>query len=177
MNIAVVEGSPHRQGSSNLLAEQFIRGAREGGHSVTVLDAAHMDIHPCMGCDHCGMDGPCARKDDMGKIRDALLKTDLVAFVTPVYYFGISAQLKMVIDRFYAFTLKLSSRKLKTVLIAAAWDSGEDVFHPIRVYYEKLCDYMHFRNCGMVLGGGCGTPSMTARSRCMEEAFQLGRSL
>ena len=57
MKIAVLEGSPHKNGSSNLLAKQFIRGAEEAGHSVTVLDAAHMNMHPCIGCDHCGIIG------------------------------------------------------------------------------------------------------------------------
>ncbi len=177
MKITVLLGSPHKKGSSNLLAEQFIRGAREAGHTVTVLDAAHMNIHPCLGCEHCGMNGPCAQKDDMGKIRDALLGADLAAFVSPVYYFGLSAQMKMVIDRFYSYTMRLSGKGLQTVLITAAWDSGEDVFHAIEVYYRKLCSYMNFQDRGMVLGGGCGTPAMTARSPHMREALELGRSL
>ena len=74
MKIIVVKGSPHRKGSSNLLAEQFIRGAREAGHAIVELDAAHMDIHPCLGCERCGMNGPCAQKDDVPQIRDALLE-------------------------------------------------------------------------------------------------------
>ncbi len=47
MKIVVLEGSPNKDGSSNLLATEFIRGAKEGGHSVQVIDAAHEDIHPC----------------------------------------------------------------------------------------------------------------------------------
>lgn len=104
MKIVVIKGSPHKKGSSNLLAEQFARGAREAGHTLVELDAAHMDIHPCLGCEHCGMNGPCAQKDDIQQIRDALLSADMAVFVTPVYYFGMSAQLKMVIDRFYSYT-------------------------------------------------------------------------
>ncbi len=177
MKIVVLKGSPHKKGSSNMLAEQFIRGAREAGHQIQELDAAHMDIRPCLGCDRCGMDGPCAQKDDNGKIRDALLSADMAVFVTPVYYFGMSAQMKTVIDRFYSYTLKLSARGLKTVLITAAWDSNDDVMPYLVSHYEKLCRYMHFENCGMVLGTGCGTPSITRGSRHMEEAYQLGRSL
>ena len=59
MKITILEGSPHKKGSSNLLAEQFIKGAEEAGHMISVLDVAHMDIHPCMGCGHCGMNGTC----------------------------------------------------------------------------------------------------------------------
>lgn len=50
MNIVVLEGSPNKHGSSNMLADEFIRGAREAGHTVKVIDAAHADLHPCTGC-------------------------------------------------------------------------------------------------------------------------------
>ena len=101
----------------------------------------------------------------------------MAVFVTPVYYFGMSAQLKMVIDRFYSYTMKLSAKRLKTVLIAAAWDNDADVMPCLKAHYEKLCRYMHFKNCGMILGTGCGTPSMTKNSNHMQEAYQLGKSL
>ena len=177
MKIVIIESSPHRNGSSNMLAEQFVKGAQEAGHTVVELDAAHMNIHPCLGCEHCGMNGPCAQKDDVHQIRDALLSADMAVFVTPVYYFGMSAQLKMVIDRFYSYTTKLSAKHLKTALIAAAWDSNEDVMPYLVEHYKKLCRYMNFTDRGMILGTGCGTPSMTRGSRHMEEAYRLGKSL
>lgn len=177
MRIVVLEGSPHKKGSSNLLAEQFIKGAEEAGHSVTVLDAAHMDMHPCMGCGHCGMNGECVHKDDNHVIRDALLASDMVVFVTPIYYFGMSAQLKMVIDRFYSYTTRLSGKHLKAALITAAWDSDKDVMPYTAEYYKKLCRYMNFENVGMVLGTGCGSPSMTQGTKHMKDAYDLGRTI
>lgn len=177
MKIVIIKGSPHKKGSSNLLAEQFAKGAQEAGHTIIELDAAHMDIHPCLGCDHCGMNGPCIQKDDISQIQEELLTADMAVFVTPVYYFGMSAQLKMVIDRFYSYTMKLSSRHLKTALIAAAWDTGEDVMPYLAEHYGKLCRYMNFKDCGQILSTGCGTPSQTVGSRHMEEAYRLGKSL
>lgn len=177
MKIVVLKGSPHKKGSSAMLAGEFIKGAREAGHKVEELDVAHMDIHSCLGCDHCGMNGECVYKDDNRMVRDALLTADMAVFVTPIYYFGMSAQLKTVIDRFYSYTMKLSGRGLKTALITAAWDTDDDVMPYTAKHYKKLCRYMNFKDCGMILGTGCGTPSMTAGSRHMEEAYQLGKSL
>ncbi len=177
MKIVVIKGSPHKNGSSNMLAKQFIKGAKENGHDITEIDAAHINIHPCIGCDFCGMNGECSQKDDNRQIRDALLSADMAVFVTPVYYFGMSAQLKMVIDRFYSYTMKLSAKHLKTALITAAWDSNDDVMPYLAEHYKKLCRYMNFTDMGMILGTGCGTPSMTAGSIHNEEAYRLGKSI
>lgn len=94
MKIILLEGSPNRHGSSNMLAEHFKRGAEETGHSVEIIDTAHADIHPCTGCIHCGYEGPCVQKDDVENIRKKILDADMLVFVTPLYYYGMSAQLK-----------------------------------------------------------------------------------
>ncbi len=177
MKIVMLKGSPHKNGSSNLLAAQFAAGAKEAGHSVEELDVAHMDMHPCLGCGHCKMDGPCVHKDDNETIKDALLNADMAVFVTPIYYYSMSAQLKMVIDRFYSYTRKLSGKNLKACLITAAWDSDDDVMPYTADHYQKICRYMHFEDCGMVLGKGCGTPEMTKASPYMEEAYVLGKNI
>ena len=65
MKIVILEGSPNKNGSSNLLAGAFIRGAQEAGHTVEVIDAAHSKLHPCTGCIHCEYEGPCVQRDDM----------------------------------------------------------------------------------------------------------------
>lgn len=177
MEIVVLQGSPHKNGSSNLLATQFIKGAQEQGHEVTALDIAHMEIHPCIGCGHCGMDGDCVQKDDIVKIKEALLQSDMAVFVTPIYYFGISAQLKMVIDRFYSYTMKLSEKKLKTAFISAAWNEDDETSAYAKAHYQKICNYMNFQDQGMVIGKGCGSVSMTEGSVYMEQAYKLGKSI
>lgn len=67
---------------------------------VQTVDAAHAEIHPCTGCIHCGYEGPCVQKDEMNRIREMILDADMLVFVTPVYYYGMSAQLKTLVDRF-----------------------------------------------------------------------------
>ena len=177
MKILVIESSPHKIGSSNLLAENFVRGAKEAGNCVTVFDAAKADIHPCHACEYCGMNGPCTQKDDMGKLKDLILQSDMVVFVTPLYYFGMSAQLKTVIDRCYSFNSKLHSKDLKTALIATAWDSNEVKMQPLVAHYKMICHYLGFEDKGIILGLGCGTPSMTQRTVYPQKAYELGKSL
>lgn len=177
MNILVLEGSPNRNGSSNLLAGEFIRGAEEAGHTVRVVDAAHARIHPCTGCVRCGYEGPCVQKDDMETIRPQILAADMLVFVTPLYYYGMSAQLKTLIDRFCAFNSSIQGRRMQAALIAAAWNSDSWTFDALSAHYRTLVRYLRLRNRGMVLGEGCGTPGMTRRSDCMRQAYELGRSL
>ncbi len=62
MRILLVQGSPHKKGSSNMLVEQFMKGAKAAGHTVSVFDAAHANPHPCNGCGACGMAGKTAGK-------------------------------------------------------------------------------------------------------------------
>ncbi|MCC8023784.1 MAG: flavodoxin family protein [Clostridium sp.] len=177
MKIVMLKSSPHKNGSSNYLAEQFQKGAEEAGHEVTAIDVAHGEFHPCLGCDVCGMSGPCCQRDDMEKVRKSLLSSDMVVFVTPLYYFGMSAQLKTVIDRFYSFTGRLSGKGLKAALLAAAWDNNSWTMKDLSSHYQTLCRYLHFENMGMVLGTGCGALSMTKASGYPEKAYQLGKGL
>ncbi len=177
MKIIVVESSPHKNGSSNLLAGELIRGAGESGHRVEVFDCARAQLHPCLGCDRCGMSGPCVQTDDMSRLREKILSSDMMVLVTPLYYFGMSAQLKTVIDRFYSFNSELTAKGLQTVLIAAAWDNNDWTMRELISHYETLCRYLHFQNRGMILGTGCGTVTMTKSTVFPLKAYELGKSL
>lgn len=112
MNIVVLTGSPHRNGTTSVLTEEFIKGAESKGHNVFRFDAAFHDIHPCHGCDACGMNGPCVQKDDIeNDLIMRLVDADLIALISPVYYWHVSAQLKTCIDRFYARTGRISDKQ------------------------------------------------------------------
>ncbi len=177
MRILVIESSPHKRGSSNLLASAFIKGAEENGHEVTIFDAGHSTIHPCLGCDKCGMNGECVQKDDMMNLRDLILSSDMMVLVTPLYYYGFSSQLKLVIDRWYSFTNRLSEKHMKTALIVSAWDDNDWTMKSIAEHYHTLCRYMHFENAGEILGTGCGNVFSTEHSIFMEKAYELGRNI
>ena len=177
MKIIILMGSLNRNGSTAILAENFKEGAEDAGHLVEIIDVCHADIHPCTGCVRCGYEGPCVQKDDVEQIRKKLLAADMVVFATPLYYYGMSAQLKTVVDRFCAYNSSLNSRHLKSALLTAAWNADDWTFDALEAHYKTLVRYINFEDCGMVLGYGCGTPGMTKRSRYPQKAYQLGREL
>lgn len=170
-------GSPNKNGSTSLLAEEFARGAREAGHNVERIDAAHADVHPCTGCIHCGYEGPCVQKDGVDAIRAKILSADMMVFATPLYYYGMSAQLKALLDRFCAFNSSIQKKRMRSALISVAWNSDDWTFEALMAHYQTLTRYLNLTDMGTVLGYGCGTPSMTRRSPYPQQAYALGRGL
>ena len=142
MKILILAGGPNRHGSSNLLADEFIRGAREAGHTVAVIDAAHADLHPCAGCVRREYEGPCVRKDDMEAFRRQILSADMLVFVTPLYYYGTSAQLKTPVDRFCAINSSIPRRHMKSALLAAAWNADDWTFEALVAHYKTPVRYL-----------------------------------
>ncbi|MBP3884251.1 MAG: flavodoxin family protein [Olsenella sp.] len=177
MRILVLQGSPNANGSTALLAREFARGARETGHEVEIVDVASLDMAPCTGCVACGYEGPCALSDDFDGLREAILAADMLVFATPLYYYGMTAQLKAVIDRFCSSNSSITSKQMRSALLAVAWNSDDWTFDALEAHYDTLVRYLHLRDCGRVLGAGCGTPRMTSGSAYPAMAYELGRSL
>lgn len=178
MKILVLESSGNVMGSSNMLAGEFIRGAEENGHEVTVYNVMRKNIKPCLGCGHCGMSGACVLQDDYeNELKPLIIKTDMIVFAMPVYYYSWPAQLKVCVDRFYSFNEELAAMHKKTVLLSVAWDDTDTVFTVTEAFYKQLCDYMQLEDCGMVLGRGCGTPAITRATDYPKQAYELGKSI
>ena len=175
MKIVVLTGSPHKNGTSNTLVDEFIRGAKESGHSITRFDTAFLSIHPCIGCDHCGMNGPCVFKDAMPEILDTILQSDMIVFATPIYYFGFSAQIKSAIDRFYSRNGAIQRKHLKSAFIATAWNNDETVMSGIKKHIDILIDYLNLDNQGMILAKGYGYTGASTEKYYKEEAYNLGK--
>ena len=177
MKIVVLQGSPNINGSTAILAEEFARGARQAGHEVVRIDIGRAGVAPCTGCVRCGYEGPCIQHDGMDGIRTQILSADMVVFATPLYYYGMSAQLKIVIDRFCSANGSITRRHLKCALLAVAWNSDNWTFEALEAHYKTLVRYLNFTDMGMVLGTGCGTPSMTEHSEFPQQAYNLGNRL
>ena len=122
MRILVVTGSPHKHGTSACLADNFVKGATEAGHEVYRFDAAFKNVHPCTACNTCYTKGDgCVFKDDMEELNPKLFEAEAVVFVSPIYYYNVNAQIKAVIDRFYANDAKLHGNR-KTALLTTMED-------------------------------------------------------
>lgn len=177
MKIVVLQGSPNKKGSTNILVDEFSKGAEEAGHCIVRFDVAAMNIRPCTGCVACGYEGPCVQKDDNQKIREEILMADMIVFATPLYYYGMSAQLKIVIDRFCAYNSSINRKQMKAALLTVAWNSDDWTFEALESHYQTLVRYLDLTDCGMVLGRGCGSPAMTKRTEYPQMAYNLGKNL
>ena len=178
MKLVVITGSHHKEGTTAHLAESFIKGAVESGNKIFRFDAAFEAIHPCLACDECKKgDKICIQKDALHKLYLPLIEADCVVFVTPIYYFGMSAQLKTVIDRFYAFNSSLREKEKRVILITASGDSEQWVIDPIIKQYEALSGYLKWRDSGRVIAAGFYTRSDIEKSDFPRKAYELGKSL
>ena len=98
MKIVVITGSGRKRGSSNYLAEEFIRGAEKAGNKVYRFDAAYKSINPCIGCNRCRESFKCIYDDAFGEIGKEMISADVIVWVTPVYFMTMTAQLKAAIE-------------------------------------------------------------------------------
>lgn len=176
MKILVLTGSPRKNGNSNTLADNFIKGAEEAGHEVVRFDAAFKNVHPCIGCNSCGMDGPCVFKDDFDFVRRHIVDADMVVFATPMYYFGISAQLKAVIDRFYAVNGQIHRSKKAALLMTYA-DTSTPEAEPIKLHYKTLLNYLGWTDAGQVIASGVWPAGAVNQTEYPKRAYELGKSL
>ena len=177
MKILVLKGSPHINGTTSYLVEKFLLGARENkNNEIKVIDVAHSSLHPCLGCDQCFKNKTCIQEDDGEKILNEILSSDLIVLVTPVYYFGISAQLKTLIDRFYSKNNEITSRHLKVIYIAASWNNDDKVMKALDAHFDILTSYLEMKEVGRIMAKGSGYKEMIPQ-KYLIEAYNLGKSL
>lgn len=124
-HIVILSGSPRKNGNTNLLCRQFQQGAEEAGHSVRFIPLAEKRIGFCRACDVCMRNGEaCIQKDDMENILCAFQQADVVVLATPVYFYGVSAQMKACIDRTYPIWQHLGRKEVYYIVSAGL---GEDI--------------------------------------------------
>jgi multimeric flavodoxin WrbA len=103
MNVIAFLGSPRKGGNSELLLKEAVKGIEDAGHSVRIFDLNALNILPCQNCGGCDESGECTEHDDMDPIYDAIRTADRIILASPIFFFALSAQTKIMIDRCQSF--------------------------------------------------------------------------
>lgn len=175
MEILIITGSPRRGANTETMAAAFAEGAREVGNTVTTIKLSETKVAPCLACEYCfAHEGVCVQDDGMSDILAAMDQADMVVFASPIYYFGISAQLSAAIDRLYA-RAKTGYHPTKCALLLNA--ASEGVFTSAVAQYQDMAAYLKWKDMGVITASGMsGRDSMAHASEC-KLARVFGRSL
>ncbi len=121
MKIAILNGSP-KVGNTAAMVNAFAEGAKEAGHEVEILHVGKMKIAGCLGCEYCHGkgEGTCIQKDDMEKVMPAYKEADMIVYASPIYYFGMTAQITAAMQRVYAIGKPLKAKKAALLLSSAS---------------------------------------------------------
>ena len=176
-NILILAGSPRPVANSLIMAEAFAKAAQKNGHAATLIKTAQLRVGCCRACEKCWTGGkPCIQQDDMQKLYPQLNLADIIVFASPLYFYGLSAQLKAVIDRFYPLTkddtLPAFGGKQCVLLLCGASEDEDDFEGAIRTY-ELICDYAGWEDCGVVSACGVTNPGDVKGTVWMDEVEAL----
>jgi len=179
--VLVFKGSPRENGNSSSLADQAAQGATACGAQVDSFWLHRMDIHPCDACDICQETGVCVLKDDMQALYPRLQKADAIVIASPIYWFTISAQAKLFIDRWYALeSPQGSALKGKQFGLLLAYGDTDPytsgAINAIRTFQDML-RYIGGNIAGIVYGTALEVGDVQKQPELMKRAYQLGEKL
>jgi len=106
MMVAGIYGSPRKRGNTDLMLDAFLAGAEAEGGEIVRVYVRDLDINGCLGCGHCDKAGVCIQKDDMQQVYPLLENAHRIVVASPIYFYGITAQLKLLVDRAQAPYMK-----------------------------------------------------------------------
>lgn len=103
MKVVALFGSPRVDGNTEILLREALIPAREAGHEVLLYKVNFMNIKPCQDCGGCVKTGACVINDAMAEVYTAIREADRIILASPIFFFGLSAQAKAMIDRCQSF--------------------------------------------------------------------------
>ena len=175
MRILVLNGSPRPKGNTKQMIDAFREGAESAGHQVDVVDVCKKKIAGCLACEYCHRkgNGGCVQKDDMQEVYLLLKEADMLVIASPIYYHGISGQLKCVLDRFYSAAYPRKPRNLKKA--AMILSSGDPHMYDGAMFSYKgdFLDYLGLEDMGVFTAHG-GENGSAAK---LKELRDFGMSL
>ncbi len=187
MRILAISCSEKRNGNTEKLVDSFAKGALEAGHELHVLRLSELDVHGCRGCNACAETDKCVQKDGMQQIYPEFIACDAVVMAGPLFFWGMPAQMKAVIDRLYA--LGHDNEKgyyaypcKKCALIASAADTERHfwVFESLVNYWRRYISYMRWEDLGCLLVGSCGgtkQPRRIEKTDGLSRAYAFGKAM
>ena len=174
-NIVVLIGSPRKGGNTDLLANAYADGARKAGHLVHTLSVIGKQIGGCIGCNACYRNEKhlCAQKDDMTQCYAMLAEADVIVIATPIYFYGVSSQLKAIIDRLHN-PIRNTFRVKKLCLLAVCADETDMVFDSVKLMYASVLRYFALEDGGIVAVHGVQDKGDIKGNPALERARQMG---
>ena len=181
--VLVLLGSPRRKGNTTILASQITKGAKSAKAKVETIYLHGKNIEPCKACMNCQKVNSkrCSIQDDMQEIYHKLIESDGWVIASPVYWFTMSAQTKIFIDRCFALPAYQDDPfKNKRIAIAMTY-GGEDPFdsgcvNALRTF-QDMYRYAESNIIGMVYGSAMDAGQIKSNEKVMQEAYELGKKL
>jgi multimeric flavodoxin WrbA len=181
-SILILKASPRERGNSALLAERIADGARQAGALVESIYLHSLDIRPCDACDLCREnDGECVIPDDMQSLYPKVRAADAIVIATPVYWFTLSAQAKLFIDRWYALLGEKPNplRGKRFALLLTYGDADLQTSGGIHALdsFEHMVSYLRGEMAGCIHASADEPGDILQQPAVLEEAYQLGYKL
>ena len=146
MKVVILNGSPRPKGNTRVLLERMIAQLLKQGHTAEVLTVSTMKLLPCLACDGCSKNGgSCVRPDDSADAIQKVADADAVIFATPVYFWGVTAQLKLLLDKFYSRTSQFQQmHKQVGLLTVGGAELTDPQYQLIETQFACIADYFHW---------------------------------
>ncbi len=173
--ILILSGSPRKNGNSDILCDEFMRGALEAGNEVEKIRVAEKNIGYCRACYACREAGMCAIKDDMAEVLQKMIDADVIVLASPVYFYSIDAQLKAVIDRTVARWLEVKNKEFYYIVTAADGENAaaETTLQCFRGYTDCVEGAVEK---GVIYGMGAYEKGDIRSSSAMLDAYNAGKN-
>lgn len=181
--VLILHGSPREKGNSAILADHITTGAQEAGAVVERISLDKLNIKPCKACYKCMKKGAsgCVQKDDMQSVYPKLISSPAWVFATPIYWFNMTAQTKLMLDRSLALKAYGPNPFAEKRVALAMSYQGSDPYtsgciNAIRTF-QDIFNYVGADLVGMVYGTGDKPGEIEANPGLLESAEKLGRTL
>ncbi len=175
MRILVLNGSPRPKGNTKQMVDAFREGAESVGHHVDVVDVCKKKIAGCLACEYCHTkgNGVCIQKDDMQEVYSLLEEADMLVIASPIYYHGISGQLKCTLDRFYSAAYPKKPCNLKKVAMILSSGDPEMYDGAMFSYKGDFLEYLGLEDMGVFTAYGMENGSVSK----LRELREFGKTL